>query len=294
MKILVTGTAGRVGRAIYINLMKKYQVVGIDKTPCSTADYVGDIRDTELLDKALEDVEVVVHTAALHAPHVGLFSDDEFEQINVTATEHLALQGLKKGVKHFVLTSTTALYGYASTPEGVAGWVNETVTPQPKTIYHRSKIQAEKTLERISHLFNLPVTVLQMSRCFPEPADMMAVYRLTRGVDARDVASAHACAIEKRPSGFKRYIISGRTPFNKSCCEQLYQNAEEAIQQFAPELAEEFANRGWRLPRSLDRVYDSALAQNELGWQPKYGYEGVLNYLDNDIAEVLPVMSHNK
>ena len=144
MKILVTGTAGRVGRAIYINLMKKHQVVGIDKTPCSTADYVGDIRDTELLDKALEGVEVIVHTAALHAPHVGLFSDDEFEQINVTATEHLALQGLKKGVKHFVLTSTTALYGYASTPEGVAGWVNESVTPQPKTIYHRSKIQAEK------------------------------------------------------------------------------------------------------------------------------------------------------
>jgi len=41
LKILITGTAGRVGRAIYINLMKKHEVVGIDRTPCSTADFVG-------------------------------------------------------------------------------------------------------------------------------------------------------------------------------------------------------------------------------------------------------------
>ncbi|MCW8328842.1 NAD(P)-dependent oxidoreductase [Photobacterium sp. SDRW27] len=288
MKILITGTAGRVGRAIYINLMKKHQVVGIDRTPCSTADYVGDICDTALLTKALEGVEVIIHTAALHAPHVGLVPDNEFEEINIQATEQLALLGVKKGVKHFVFTSTTALYGFASTPEGMTGWINETVTPKPKTIYHKSKIKAEQLLESISNLFNLPVTVLQMSRCFPEPANLMAVYRLTRGVDARDVASAHACAVDKRPSGFKRYIISGKSPFNKTCCEQLYLNADNVMREYAPELAEDFTNRGWCLPNTLDRVYDSTLAQRELGWQPKYGYKSVLNMLDDEIAEVLP------
>ncbi|OBU46898.1 epimerase [Photobacterium phosphoreum] len=293
MKILITGTAGRVGRAIYINLMQKHEVVGIDRTPCSTADYVGDIRDTTLLTKALEGVEVIIHTAALHAPHVGLVSDNEFKEINIKATEQLALLGVKKGIKHFVFTSTTALYGFASTPEGVAGWVNETVTPSPKTIYHKSKIKAEQILENISNLFNLPVTVLQMSRCFPEPVDLMAVYRLTRGIDARDVASAHACAVEKRLSGFRRYIISGQTSFSKICCERLYQNADDVIREFAPDLTESFANRGWRLPQSLDRVYDSTLAQQELGWQPKYGYESVLSMLDNESAEVLPIISHN-
>ncbi|SMY34401.1 UDP-glucose 4-epimerase [Photobacterium malacitanum] len=293
MKILITGTAGRVGRAIYINLMKKHQVVGIDRTPCSTADYVGDIRDTALLTKALEGVEVIIHTAALHAPHVGLVSDNEFEDINIKATEQLALLGVKKGIKHFVFTSTTALYGFASTPAGVAGWVNETVTPSPKTIYHKSKIEAEQILENISNVFNLPVTVLQMSRCFPEPVNVMAVYRLTRGIDARDVASAHACAIEKRLPGFRRYIISGQTPFSKTNCDRLYQNADDIIREFAPELAESFANRGWRLPQSLDRVYDSTLAQQELGWQPKYGYESVLSMLDNESAEVLPILSYS-
>ena len=291
MKILVTGSAGRVGRAIYIKLMKTHKVVGIDKTPCSTVDYVGDIRDVGLLTEAVEGVDVIVHTAALHAPHVGLVSDQEFEDINIKATEQLALLAVKKGVKHFVFTSTTALYGFSSTPDGVAGWVNETVTPRPKTIYHKSKIQAEQILENISNLFNLPVTVLQMSRCFPEPANLMALYRLTRGIDARDVANAHACAIEKRLSGFRRYIISGKTPFNKTCCEQLYRNADDVVKEYAAKLAKDFADRTWHLPKSLDRVYDSSLAQLELGWQPKYGYESVLDMLDNDFAEVLPAIS---
>lgn len=221
MRILVTGSAGRVGRAIYIKLMRTHDVVGIDKTPCSTADYIGDIRDSTLIDGVLKNIDVIVHTAALHAPHVGLVPDSEFTSINVDATEKLALAGVKAGVKHFIFTSTTALYGYASTPKSIAGWIDEEVTPQPKSIYHKSKIAAETKLEEISNLFQFPVTVLQMSRCFPEPADLMAVFRLTRGIDARDVANAHLCAVEKRLSGFNRFIISGATPFHFSDCKAL-------------------------------------------------------------------------
>ena len=120
MRILVTGSAGRVGRAIYIKLMRTHDVVGIDKTPCSTADYIGDILDSDLIDRALKNVDVIIHTAALHAPHVGLVPDSEFQSINVDATEKLALAGLKAGIKHFIFTSTTALYGYASTPKGLS------------------------------------------------------------------------------------------------------------------------------------------------------------------------------
>jgi len=289
MRILVTGSAGRVGRAIYIKLMRTHDVVGFDKTPCSTADYIGDIRDSVLLDEALENIDVIIHTAALHAPHVGLVPDSEFKSINLGATEKLALAGVKAGVKHFIFTSTTALYGYASTPKGVTGWMNEQIIPQPKSIYHKSKIAAENKLKEISNLFNLPVTVLQMSRCFPEPADLMAVFRLTRGIDARDVANAHLCAVEKRLSGFNRFIISGTTPFKPLDCEALYNDASSVLAQRCPEIAFVFRQRGWQLPETLDRVYDSALAQSKLGWLPKHGFESVLEMLDTETAEVLPV-----
>jgi len=292
MKILVTGTAGRIGRSIYIKLMKNHSVVGIDRLPCSTADFVGDLRNADLMSSALDGVEVVVHTAGLHAPHVGLFPDNEFWSINVNATETLMREGINREMKHFVFTSTTALYGWASTPDGLAGWVDEDVIPEPKTIYHRSKIEAESRLRRICATSGIPVTVLQMSRCFPEPADLMAVYRLTRGVDARDVASAHAHAIEKRIPGFARYIISGASPFDRDCCRELFLDAGSTIRKLAPELATEFGTRGWALPPCLDRVYDSSAAQKELGWSPAHGFESVLQMLDDEIAEVLPVCRH--
>lgn len=293
MRILVTGSAGRVGRAIYIKLMRTHDVVGIDKTPCSTADYIGDIRDSALIDGVLENIDVIVHTAALHAPHVGLVPDSEFTSINVDATEKLALAGVKAGVKHFIFTSTTALYGYASTPKSIAGWIDEEVTPQPKSIYHKSKIAAETKLEEISNLFQLPVTVLQMSRCFPEPANLMAVFRLTRGIDARDVANAHLCAVEKRLSGFHRFIISGATPFHFSDCEALYTEAGAVIKRKCPEIALAFQQRSWQLPQSLDRVYDSSSAREKLGWSPIHGFESVLEMLDTETAEVLPILKRS-
>ncbi|MDN3685961.1 hypothetical protein QW180_30045 [Vibrio sinaloensis] len=43
-------------------------------------------------------MDVIVHTAALHAPHVDLVSDQEFEDVNVKATEQLALLAVKKGL----------------------------------------------------------------------------------------------------------------------------------------------------------------------------------------------------
>lgn len=293
MRILVTGSAGRVGRAIYIKLMRTHDVVGIDKTPCSTADYVGDIRDSAMMDGVLENIDVIIHTAALHAPHVGLVPDSEFQSINVDATEKLALAGVKAGVKHFIFTSTTALYGHASTPKNIAGWVDEEVIPQPKSIYHKSKIAAETKLEEISNLFQLPVTVLQMSRCFPEPADLMAVFRLTRGIDARDVANAHLSAVEKRLSGFNRFIISGATPFHLSDCKALYTDAEAVIKRKCPEIALAFKQRNWQLPQSLDRVYDSSSAREKLGWLPIHGFESVLEMLDTETAEVLPILKRS-
>ncbi|MFC3032554.1 NAD-dependent epimerase/dehydratase family protein [Pseudoalteromonas fenneropenaei] len=290
MHILITGSAGRVGRAIYIYLMREHLVTGLDTTPCSTTDIIGDIRDEQLVAKALQGVDVVVHTAALHAPHVGLVSEQAFIDINLTATLNLVKLAKQAGVKQFIFTSTTALYGHASTPSNCAGWINETVTPQPKTIYHRTKIDAEHALLAFSRQTAMPVTVLQMSRCFPERADLMAVYRLTRGIDVRDVASAHACAIQAQLTGFNRFIISGKTPFSQEHCTDLYHQADKLLQQYAPNLCHAFAARNWPLPTRLDRVYDSSRAQQQLNWQPKHGFDAVLKMLDENIPEVLPVI----
>jgi UDP-glucose 4-epimerase len=288
MKILITGAAGRIGRATYIRLAAEHEVIGLDSAPSSTSDHVGSIEDVEALRAALSGVNAVVHVAALHAPHVGHVAEEVFEAINVAATIRLARLAGEASVRSFVFTSTTALYGSASTRNDQAAWIDEETVPQPRTIYHRTKLKAEKLLEEIALETGLSVTAIRMSRCFPEPAPIMAAYRLHRGIDVRDVADVHAIAALAPSPGFRRFVVSGRTPFLPEDRDLLLNNAPEVIEMRCPQLAKAFRRRHWPLPISIDRVYSPTHASNELNWEPKYGYEEVLAQLDRRSLEVLP------
>lgn len=291
MRILVTGSTGRVGRAIYVRLCGEHEVVGLDVAPSSTADVVASLDDEPALRSVLRGVDAVIHVAALHAPHVNRRPDAAFETVNVDGTARLARLALEAGVKRFVFTSTTALYGAGADPGEPAAWVREETTPRPRTIYHRTKLAAEQALEAQAAAGRLAVTVLRMSRCFPEPAPLMAGYRLHRGVDARDVADAHAAALAWDQPGYRKYVISGETPFTPEDASGLGTDAPAVLARRAPALVAAFASRGWSLPQGIDRVYDSGRAQAELGWRPRYGFEEVLAELDRRSPEVLPQAS---
>lgn len=288
MKLLVTGASGRIGRALMRRLSRDHAVQGLDRVPSSTVHWVGDLADAALLQRALAGVDAVVHCAALHAPQVGLLPEAEFERVNVQATEALARAACAAGVGHLVYTSTTALYGAASTPAHAAGWVDEDTVPQPRTVYHRSKLAAEALLARWADAGAFGLTVLRMGRCFAEPAPAMAVARLHRGIDARDVAEAHALALAQARPGVRTYVLSGATPFQPADAVALKTDAAALIRQRVPELAAAFAARGWVLPARIDRVYDAGRAQRDLGWQPRHGWAEVLRQLDDESPEVLP------
>ena len=217
------------GRAIFGALSARHEVVGVDRSPFNTTRHVADITDMRTLRTALVGVDAVIHCAALHAPHVGLMPDTEFHRINVEGTRTLAMLARDAGVSRFVFTSTTALYGHAIVP-GRCTWVDERTPPQPRTVYHRSKLAAEHWLEEAaSPAFQ--VRVIRMSRCFPETAQRMLLYRLHRGIDVRDVADAHAAALRNTGPMFQRYIASGATPFGPEDCERLVSEPRAVLAQ---------------------------------------------------------------
>ena len=289
MKILLTGSSGRIGRAIFGALARDHEVVGIDRNVFSTTQIVGDVGDISVLGPALEDVDAVIHTAGPHAPHVDLVPDAEFERVNIEATHVLFEKALEAGVGRFVYTSTTALYGEAITP-GMCTWIDEETVPQPRSVYHRTKYAAEVMLESLASEA-LPIRVLRMSRCFPEAADEMATYRLHRGIDARDVALGHKKALSDESAVFDRFILSGRSPFKPEDCEELAVDPRGAFQRRAPTFLAAMDERGWPLPTTIDRIYSSAKASEDLNWQPRWGGEEVLAQVDRDDLEALPVGS---
>ncbi|MDC8015987.1 NAD-dependent epimerase/dehydratase family protein [Tahibacter soli] len=288
MKIVVTGASGRIGRAIHVRLSREHDVVGFDRAPSSTADVVGDLDDAVLLRRVCDGADAIVHTAALHAPHVGLVADAQFERVNVDGTRRVLDAAVAANVPRFVFTSSTAVFGDAATPRERAGWVDEALAPQPVTIYHRTKLAAEALLRDAAGAGGPVVRILRMSRCFPEPAPLMAAYRLHRGIDARDVADAHALALADTAGPQATYVISGATPFLPDDADALLRDAPSVLRARCPELVEEFELRDWPLPASIDRVYDAALAMRELRWRPHYGFDEPLAMFDAGWSEVLP------
>jgi UDP-glucose 4-epimerase len=271
MRILVTGTSGKIGSTIAGYLQPEHEIIGLDLVPGKVTTVCGDIANRVLVNKIMPGVEAVIHTASLHAPHVATHSAAEFVHTNVEGVLVLLDMAQKHGVTRFVYTSTTSVYGEAMVSPDSAVWVTEELAPRPRDIYDRTKLDAEALCRDAAIRHSMHCVVLRMSRCFPEPPPLMAIYRLYRGVDARDAAQAHALALSKPGELFRIYNISAQSPFQKEDLKTLVTNPKTIIQKRCPMAITEFCHRSWVLPKRIDRVYVIDRAQKELGFIPQYG-----------------------
>ena len=279
MRVLVTGAAGLIGSAVAASLRRQHDVTGLDLRRGPQVNLLADVRDP----LRLAGFDAVVHIAALHAPDVGVASAKDFRSINVDATARLLDAALAAGVARFVFTSSTSVYGHALEPAaGRAAWIDESTAPQPRDVYDDTKLAAEALVREAG----LPGAILRMSRCFPEPLREMALYRLHRGIDRRDVARAHALALEAASASAGTYVVSARPPFLPEDRDALLADAAAVLRRRTPGLADRFERRGWS-PAAIGRVYSPATAAAALRFTARYGADAVLDG-DCDPAPVEP------
>ncbi len=275
-RLVVTGAAGRVGAGISaLARSGPISVTGIDKNAGGEVDLIGDIRDADVLRTAFEGADTVIHSAALHAPHVGEQDEEAFRSINIEGTRLALHAAMSAGVKRFVLTSTTALYGGGSDVGKPAHWVEDSSPTFVRTIYHETKLAAEALAIEAAD-GGLPVSIVRLGRCFTEPIPIMALHRLSRGIDIRDAASAHLCAVRFASLDPQPLIAAAETPFLREDCDELGSNAAAVIEKRCPELAATFRQHGWSLPNHIDRIYDSSAARRMWGWTPEHDFRALL------------------
>jgi UDP-glucose 4-epimerase len=269
---LVTGTSGLVGAAVAAALGDAgWAVRGIDRAPGRWTTVVGDLRNPEARRTALARCDTVVHAAALHAPHVGRVSDTEFEAVNVAATGALLRDAERAGLRRFVSISSTSVYGHALVPSDRAVWVDESLRPEPRDIYDRTKLAAE----RLVASSGISSVTLRIARCFEEPPPVLATHLLHRAVGLPDVAAACVRAV-RQATVTGVFVIAGPYPFTRADCPALHHDAAGLIAERLPEVAAAFRARNWPLPRTLDRVYDSSAATAAFGYRPRHGVRQLL------------------
>jgi UDP-glucose 4-epimerase len=298
MKILVTGSAGHLGEAICRTLRdNKIVYVGIDINSSDYTTQTGSILDRPFLKKCMQDVDVVLHTATLHKPHVATHGDQDFIDTNITGTLNLLEEAAEQKVKAFIYTSTTSTFGDALIPEinAPAAWITEETKAIPKNIYGVTKNAAEDLCQLFYRNHHLPCLVLKTSRFFPEEDDQESVRRLYsdenikaneylyRRVDIEDAVSAHLLAMEKAAKiGFGKYIISATTPFSETDLVSLRKDTPSVVARLFPEYEAIFRSNNWKMLPVIDRVYVNEKARTELNWKPKYDFKYVLDCVKNN------------
>jgi nucleoside-diphosphate-sugar epimerase len=294
-RVLVTGSSGHLGEALMrVSREEGMDVVGLDVLESPYTDVVGSIADRACVRRCMAGVDAVLHTATLHKPHVGSHDRRDFVETNITGTLNLLEEAVAADVGRFVFTSTTSAFGRALAPaQGApAAWITEDVAPIPRNIYGVTKTAAEDLCELVHRDHGIPCLILRTSRFFPEPDDrddVRGAYPdanlklnelLYRRVDLEDVVSAHRLALDHaREIGFRRYIISATTPFTPDDLARLREDAPGVVRRHVPEYEAVYAQRGWSMFGSIERVYVNARARSELGWSPRYDFRHALQRL---------------
>lgn len=181
MRYLVTGTSGFVMSVLIERLLHhepEATVTGVD-LHSSDATLEGhfhavrdrlrwaslDVRDAEGVRELVRSAapHVIVHGATVtHDPTFERENPGRFLDVNTLGTANL-LDAAREtpALQRFILASTGAVYG--DNPQQV---LTEQSTPSPDEMYGISKWAAERTAMRYSDLYDLPLTVVRLTKMF--------------------------------------------------------------------------------------------------------------------------------
>jgi NAD dependent epimerase/dehydratase len=168
-RVLVTGADGFIGSHLVELLVKDGANVRaltqynsfidwgwLEGSPCLAAAEVvaGDVRDPHFCEGLMRDVEVVFHLAALIPIPYSYVAPDSYVDTNVKGTLNLCQAARGHGIRKFVHTSTSEVYGTAQYVP-----IDERHPLVPQSPYSATKIAADALALSFFYAFGLPVVV---------------------------------------------------------------------------------------------------------------------------------------
>jgi nucleoside-diphosphate-sugar epimerase len=299
--VLITGGAGTLGRALAPLLTGEgYRVRALDVSPAAATapgvDYVtGDLRDPEVVARAVAGVDCVVHAAAWHGIHLRDHPATDFWELNVEGTFRLYEAAAAAGVTRAVFSSTMGVYGESRRPAegGDAVRVHEDLPLLPADVYGLSKVLGEEMARYYHRARGIHGVALRYGMFVPEPFGHYGIRLLYGGVDERDVAAAVLASIrcvEAGDSEFQSFNVESALPYTETDAADLRTDPLAVIGRHWPDGPDLLGAAGLAPWGPVNEWYDIGRARAELGWRPRYNFDQFLEGLRRGAqrAEDLP------
>lgn len=177
MKILLTGSSSPLGRAVSAALGGEHRLVrlvGPARMPRDPSECAVDITDADAVARIIERErpDAVVHLAAITG--TAAESDAHLTHlVNVEATYALGMCAAQSGVRRLVFASSAAVYGV-----GYDRPVSEDDAPAARSLYARTKLQAEGALDEVRRSDGLPSLALRIFNLYGPGFDSSLIQRV--------------------------------------------------------------------------------------------------------------------
>ena len=284
MRVLVTGTSGKVGAQVARELLAHgYQVRGLDKNapPDDLKNKIevvyADLSDRLGLLRAAENCEAIAHLAAI--PNPSRISDETIFQTNVSGTQYVLAAAEAHGIKRVALASTCCTFGiffahHKFDPQYLP--MNEQHPTLPQDLYGLSKVLNEETARAYTRRCGMATVCLRLTTVVDFSDNHffwwkrgLASDKDKRGdlwtyIERRDAARAFRLALENAPDGESHtLIVAAPDIFSahdaKHLAQKHFPTLAEGVQNFAP----------------TDALYETQAAQNAIGFRAEHNWRDV-------------------
>lgn len=186
-KVLVIGGGGFIGGFVVSELLKhpvKEVIIydnfargkmenikeSLNDERCSIYPFGGDVREIDILDKAMEGVDYVFHLAAMWLLHCKDFPRTAFD-VNIAGTFNVLEACVKHKVKKLIYSSSASVYG-----DAVQVPMTEDHPFNNKNFYGSTKIAGEAMCTAFNDRYGLEVIGLRYMNVYGPGQDQHAVY----------------------------------------------------------------------------------------------------------------------
>ena len=200
MKCLVTGGAGFIGSHIVDRLiLEGHEVVIVDNMSTGKPENINpkalhineDISDTKVdWNYILQGVDTVFHVAAAARVQPSIENPVKFHDVNVNGTHNLLYHSKEAGVKRFIFSSSSSVYGN----------VKQIPTPEdtelnPISPYALHKLMGEYYCKLYSKLYDIETVCLRYFNVYGDRQVTEGAYCLVMGVFVQQILNGNPMTI---------------------------------------------------------------------------------------------------